>query len=597
MYLQRIELTNAGPIKKLNLTCRFSDDGDPLPIAIVGTNGSGKSNLLAHVVNGLIGAQASIFDDADVEQGKVYKLRSSTFIQHGKPYSMAGVEFTNGTKIAEIQLTSVKKDFKGKVEEYEKWEQISPDESSHYSSNLQQIKEETRADLNTTSNLYFPPNRFEEPAWLNELNLKNRPLYNTDKKFQGISNRPVVQYSPLKQIQDWLLDLIYDSHAIEGHKIIIPDLSNNGALVEQQVRNGPASDILEQIERFIRVLFEKPDGKFEWNVGSRNRRSIGVIIDDDVIIGNLFSLSTGQTAILDLFLSLMRDFDISNAEFRSLSDVKGMVVVDEIDLHLHSDYQHDLLPQLMKLFPRVQFIITTHSPLFLLGMKETYGSDGFQLLNLPEGEEIDVERFSEFESAYKYLKDSATFQDEIRKNLDEAVKFTLYVEGDTDIDYLNTAANLLGKTEVLDRFELINAGGQSNLDKVWKAYNSKLAEAIRTKWVLLYDCDTQKSHASNKNILFRRVVPQQNHKINKGIENLFSDNTIMKARKSKPEFIDIVGKHTIVDRGNETTVPEKWSINVNEKRNLCDWFCENGDVDDFKNFLAVFDMLEEIVQA
>ncbi|MDO8844771.1 AAA family ATPase [Methylicorpusculum sp.] len=43
-------------------------------------------------------------------------------------------------------------------------------------------------------------------------------------------------------------------------------------------------------------------------------------------------------------------------------DKSGVVLIDEIDLHLHPGWQQRILPDLMKAFPKIQFIVTTHSP-------------------------------------------------------------------------------------------------------------------------------------------------------------------------------------------------------------------------------------------
>lgn len=47
------------------------------------------------------------------------------------------------------------------------------------------------------------------------------------------------------------------------------------------------------------------------------------------------------------------------------ADIYGIVLIDEIDLHLHPSLQRSLIPRLRKAFPRVQWIVTTHSPLVL----------------------------------------------------------------------------------------------------------------------------------------------------------------------------------------------------------------------------------------
>lgn len=50
---------------------------------------------------------------------------------------------------------------------------------------------------------------------------------------------------------------------------------------------------------------------------------------------------------------------------RKLVDSHGVVLVDEIDLHLHPAWQRALLPTLATALPAIQFIVTTHSPLVL----------------------------------------------------------------------------------------------------------------------------------------------------------------------------------------------------------------------------------------
>ncbi len=52
-----------------------------------------------------------------------------------------------------------------------------------------------------------------------------------------------------------------------------------------------------------------------------------------------------------------------------LDEMEGLVLIDEIDLHLHPKWQLRLIPTLKRVFPRLQFIVTTHSPMVLPGLK------------------------------------------------------------------------------------------------------------------------------------------------------------------------------------------------------------------------------------
>ncbi|MEL6467543.1 MAG: hypothetical protein AAFQ58_21470 [Pseudomonadota bacterium] len=109
--------------------------------------------------------------------------------------------------------------------------------------------------------------------------------------------------------------------------------------------------------------------------------------------------------------------------------------------------------------------------------------------------------------------------------------------------------------------------------------------------MLLYDCDVNpKNNEIGK--AFQRTIPKLESLVEKGIENLFTAETLQRARDHKAAFIDHTPATTLTVRGNAVERPENWSVNKDEKRNLCDWLCENGSSADFARFASVFDILE-----
>ena len=53
---------------------------------------------------------------------------------------------------------------------------------------------------------------------------------------------------------------------------------------------------------------------------------------------------------------------ISRARLFSKKEFDGIIVIDELELHLHPEWQTKIYFALQEIFPNVQFIITTHSP-------------------------------------------------------------------------------------------------------------------------------------------------------------------------------------------------------------------------------------------
>ena len=77
-------------------------------------------------------------------------------------------------------------------------------------------------------------------------------------------------------------------------------------------------------------------------------------------------LSDGEKCLLALIGDLARRLAIANsANDNDPLKGDGIVLIDEIDLHLHPSWQRDIVPRLLKTFPNCQFFLTTHSPLVL----------------------------------------------------------------------------------------------------------------------------------------------------------------------------------------------------------------------------------------
>ena len=74
-------------------------------------------------------------------------------------------------------------------------------------------------------------------------------------------------------------------------------------------------------------------------------------------------LSDGERGVLALVLDLARRLSQANPSLDDpLSEGHAVVLIDEIDLHLHPKWQRQIVHNLAKTFPRCQFIATTHSP-------------------------------------------------------------------------------------------------------------------------------------------------------------------------------------------------------------------------------------------
>ncbi len=73
-------------------------------------------------------------------------------------------------------------------------------------------------------------------------------------------------------------------------------------------------------------------------------------------------LSGGELNLIAMIGDLARRMAIANPDFTKPLEGSGIILIDEIDLHLHPNWQRTIVPKLLDVFPNCQFIISTHSP-------------------------------------------------------------------------------------------------------------------------------------------------------------------------------------------------------------------------------------------
>lgn len=609
MYAKRIQLLHYGPLRDVDISLPFSGS-QPKPVVFVGANGSGKSLLLSHVVNGLVAAKDSVYPDSrEVDDNKVYKLRSSVYISEGNPFYYARVDFVDDLHISELLLSQRKSSYEDLPRGLEDphimalWDKIADEESSMFDTNLtlrrhgftteQQISDLAKVTRLVQNNclLYFPSNRFEEPAWLNEGNLSRVARPEMIEHMSGRTDRRLVNIDPLRNNQDWLFDLLFDRAVLEASVELVRSSENR--VIPAIVYAGESARTYDIILRLLRRIVDQERARL--TLGPRHHRLLGIAVGDTALVRNIFQSSSGEVSLLNLFFSILRDAELSSIRYESTSDISGVVLVDEIDLHLHAKHQYEILPKLLRMFPNIQFILTTHAPLFVLGMKNEFGDAGFAVYRLPDGRQISPEEFTEFGDAYAAFVQTQQYTSDIKRIVEEAGRPVLLVEGETDRRYLERAAVLRDREDLLDLWDIRDTGGESKLAKLWKGFTDETVAVLRYRVLLLFDCEV-KVEPGERGELFRRRVPEvASNPIKKGVENLFGVSILERARGAKPAFIDVIAEHYATIRGVRETVAESWSVNESEKTNLCDWICENGTPDDFECFETVFALLDEVV--
>ncbi len=467
MYIKEIDVENLGPIEKANIKFNFNEDGSPKPLILVGKNGSGKSTLISNIVDSFYEFAAKAYSNIQInDKNKTsyscyYKILSPIEIQTGKSFLYSHIIFEENIDYLFVQ---------GKGIPEETFSSIGclPSDKDSRNGNVSFKRVNTNRNLNEDSFVreclssqviaYFPPDRYERPNWLHKSyyerisdNFISDGIHlNINEEFINDYKNPITVNCGESDLLHWLLDVIADSR-------IDVDVQSAGKLTAYTTNSfediKTYSFARHNVQRILSTILGEYV-KFDLKPRSFGNARFNIVVrkDSKVFSPSLSSLSSGQIALFKMFATIVKYSDSYGVQ-RScyLSDIKGVVVIDEIELHLHPSMQAEILPKLIKLFPKVQFIITTHSPLFLLGMDKVLGKDSYDIIDLPCASKISTESFSEFISAFKCYENTSFFEKELQSVLSTLTSNSngnsplIITEGQTDWVHLEAAYRALSQ--------------------------------------------------------------------------------------------------------------------------------------------------------
>lgn len=138
------------------------------------------------------------------------------------------------------------------------------------------------------------------------------------------------------------------------------------ALVENKLDEVKEIDTwFENLTGHLRSIFEDESLELEYIRKDYNFR----ISSQHKAPYSFHDLSAGQSAAISIVTELLVRLETIKSNIGKKGT--GIVIIDEIETHLHVSLQKKILPFLIDLFPTIQFIVTTHSPFVLISSSKT----------------------------------------------------------------------------------------------------------------------------------------------------------------------------------------------------------------------------------
>ena len=421
---------------------------DPRLTVFLGVNGSGKSSILDSLhdllscYTSLLKIQSPIY--LLPEQRKAHQIAMLQTFLRGQNFSWRGgkdLDIKNGSQISLHNITIISED------EDLSWSLYQESGIGYIpeNSNLDllqdftfQLKSKLESKLESCIPLfiYYSTNRVVSEISLEVLNENLTP-------FQALDDVSTLNSTGFPSFFKWFRNVedlegerrrdnpFYKSPSLNAVRLAIPRFLD-GFMDDLRVRRSPA----------LRMTISKAG--------------------EELVINQL---SDGEKCLLAMVGDLARRLSIANPNLEDPLQGKGVVLIDELELHLHPQWQRGVISKLLETFPNCQFIISTHSPQIVSDVKpeniyilksvenkitathpqSSFGRDSNQILETVMGVSARPEKFK------NQLNDLFRLIDEGKLDEARVLKSTLSDEIGFDEPQFSKANVLLRRKEVLGR--------------------------------------------------------------------------------------------------------------------------------------------------
>lgn len=308
MYIESLHVENVGPFNRLDV--RFN----PKMNVIVGVNGVGKTSLLRCITNCMTSRG---FENVRLRKNTVLKLNCR---QGDKGFTYGADELVN-------------KDQDYRTFSATNWN-LTPLDG--YEGKL--IVEENNYNLLAIGAYrHFSYKRIDG---------MKREAIKRERRKQYLSNNPsYLDSMALPDIKQWMVNRYFQ-------------IDKEWATVEQS----NWSSVMKNLH-----LIAPRESKFEFVKIERDLEPVFMLNDSSCY---LEELSSGFKSVLSIVFTIVDWIEgINEGEDAKIENAIGTVLIDEIDAHLHPSWQATILDSLRGLFPKIQFVVTTHSPNVIMSAK------------------------------------------------------------------------------------------------------------------------------------------------------------------------------------------------------------------------------------
>ena len=464
LYLKKAIFVNRAPFEHLELN--FKEKGINVLSAI---NGKGKTTILSHITDAFYElAKKAYRNEFEGKENKYYRISSPLYnINFATPsfvylrYDLDGrnidyVDIRN--KCTKEQYDSVV-DLESKIP-FENFKSSLESSNNVKYWSLIDGNEIQKKIFNKSILTYFPSYRYETPSYLNDpYDIKLD--YAIESRFSGTLDNPIEVVSDIHSLVNWFLDVLLDMKLNEETRLF----RNEGAIIPVTIPAKEKVFVWDHLNTIVSSSLSSKHykGTIRLGIGSRNSGGTRVVIMNDVdekhiiICPSIFNLSAGELSLISIFGEILHQADNIHNNIE-LKEISGIVLIDEVDKHLHITLQKEVLPKLFNLFPNVQFVVSSHSPFLNMGLADE-ALDRTQIIDLDNNGVVCEPTNNElYKEVYDMMvNENQRFADKYRTlegKIKAVNKPVIITEGKTDWKHLKAALSFFKENGIYEDLEV-----------------------------------------------------------------------------------------------------------------------------------------------
>ena len=389
MYINKINGIIPFTDKRINITLNKND------LIITGKNGSGKTQLLDTIFSVLSKAKT-------YQQHYLNYLTNQNNQKAALEQNLIAVKtnFENNKNNTQQRITNIETSLKQQNQQLASHPQLKAQllrqidkleqQLENYKANIAPETLQAQLDQQQTqfnNQEQQQRSQFEQLLTFKQSNKNNKLIKHIDicydtAQIDSENNLELILYFEANRVSNF--QQVQNIGSLEQEKQQIKAQSKNGrnsnagSLIERFLANWEVKSALREKKKDYSVTEELTEWKTQFVKSLRvllDDESTDIEFNDDTLNYEIIQkgkerfsfrdLSSGYSAILKVFVDLLMQTEVSEYSPHTIS---GYVIIDEIDVHLHASLQRKVLPFLSSLFPKVQFIVSTHSPFVLMSV-------------------------------------------------------------------------------------------------------------------------------------------------------------------------------------------------------------------------------------